>query len=581
MKKEFRTKIYIVVMMLGMVAIFWYLLQTIQNNPMNVMNLSEGWMVTCNDTTEENIDLLKYAFKDLQKGDVVTLRNTIPDTITTGMQIRVFTAYAVMNVYIAGKEEYHYGYGFSQQDRIVPGTYHNIELVKAHAGKEIMIKYQVKDPDPFTILPAIYIGDTEGISGKFIQDNMFPLCVGVILTLVGSLLSVITCLLALKKASIAIIFYAANFALLMGLWSLADMYVLNVIINNPEATYVIKYITLYLCPISIVMIFRELNLSRAKWRRIFLCCAIVDYIFCAVTFTMAYLNLFHINESLLYLHLLIVVEIGFAFGSVFSQFNIQSKKERYLTVGLTAFVLLVALDMFRFNLDLYASTFGLDIHLMSSVMPFGALIFLVCIFLCYAFDVTDQRKAEEERNRLQELAYRDRLTNLYNRQKCDEILKEKRNEKADYTIINFDLNELKYLNDTKGHLYGDMLISGFAKILLKIFHGKKDIIGRMGGDEFIAILSTIDRNEIKKSLKALNELMHVESENGEIKYSCAYGFACSDEVSDGNTMQEETQYVYELADTRMYEMKRRQKETTLHDTNEKEEDEDESHDTKL
>lgn len=560
MKKEFLTKLYIFIVMIGLIAFLSWMFHAMQTSPLNVTNFSTGWAVTYHGETRNDVDLSEHAFEGLKRGDVVVLRNTLPDSIITGTQIRVYTGYAVINVYVAGKDEYTYGYGFDSQDRVIPGVYHRITLVKAQAGKDIKIQYQVKDDDPFTILPTIYIGDAEGIYGKFIQDNLFALSVGVVLTLVGFLLSVITCILAFRKSSIAIIFYAANFALLMGIWSLADMLVLNLILNNPEVTYLIKYIALYLCPISIVLIFREININRPKWRAIFLGSAIVDYLFCGVTFFLYYKKLFHINESLIFLHLLIAIEIVLAFRSVFTKFSLQRRKDVYLTFGLTSFSMLVCLDMFRFNMDLYAASIGLSFHMRSSFMPFGALVFLVCIFLCYAFDVTDQRKAEEERNRLQELAYRDRLTNLYNRQKCDEILREKITGNKKFTIINFDLNELKTTNDTKGHLYGDLLISGFAKILEKVFQQKNNAVGRMGGDEFLAILEITDTNEVQKLLRTLEELMKIESKNGDIYYSCAYGIANSDEVEQEEDDKHKTSVIYELADKRMYEMKRKQKE---------------------
>ena len=560
MRKELRTKIYMIVVMLVLVLILYWMLQVMKSSPMNVMNFSQGWTVTYHDQTESDIDLSQYAFKGLKRGDTVVIKNVLPNSIMTGSQIRIFTAYAVVNVYIAGTDEYNYGYGFDKEDKVIPGVYHRVTLVRAQAGKEIKIKYQIKDDDPFTVLPAIYIGDAEGIYGKFIQDNLLSLSVGIVLALVGFLLSVITCILSIRKSSTAIIFYAANFALLMGLWSLADMYVLNLILNNPEATYLIKYVSLYLCPVSIVLIFREINYNHPRWRSVFFWSAVIDYLFCAVTFFMYGKKIFHINESLIYLHLLIAIEIVLAFVSVFSKFSFQRKKDVYLTFGLTAFTSLVVLDIFRFNIDLYAAAIGINIHMRSSFMPFGALVFLVCIFLCYAFDVTDQRKAEEERNRLQELAYRDRLTNLYNRQKCEDAIHEKMEKNASYTIINFDLNDLKKTNDGKGHLYGDMLISGFAKMLDKVFQYKNNVVGRMGGDEFIVILDTVDGNDIRKHLKTLEELMKLQNKSGEIQYSCSYGVASTIEADKNITPQEKGKFVYELADQRMYQMKKMQKE---------------------
>ena len=86
----------------------------------------------------------------------------------------------------------------------------------------------------------------------------------------------------------------------------------------------------------------------------------------------------------------------------------------------------------------------------------------------------------------------DFLTKLYNKRALDEFLQMKEAEferyKHNYSVVMFDLDHFKNVNDTFGHEAGDAVLSAFAKIL-KEEARSVDIVGRFGGEEFMAILS--------------------------------------------------------------------------------------------
>jgi len=98
---------------------------------------------------------------------------------------------------------------------------------------------------------------------------------------------------------------------------------------------------------------------------------------------------------------------------------------------------------------------------------------------------------EEARNASKE----DFLTKLFNKRAIDEFLKVKEAEFERYghnfSIIMFDLDHFKDVNDNYGHEAGDAVLGAFAKILKKEARSV-DIVGRFGGEEFIAILSETD-----------------------------------------------------------------------------------------
>jgi diguanylate cyclase (GGDEF)-like protein len=91
----------------------------------------------------------------------------------------------------------------------------------------------------------------------------------------------------------------------------------------------------------------------------------------------------------------------------------------------------------------------------------------------------------------------DFLTKLYNKRALDEFLSVKEAEfqryKHNYSIVMLDIDHFKLVNDKYGHDAGDLVLSAFAKIIKKEARSV-DIIGRFGGEEFMAILSETDAN---------------------------------------------------------------------------------------
>ena len=107
---------------------------------------------------------------------------------------------------------------------------------------------------------------------------------------------------------------------------------------------------------------------------------------------------------------------------------------------------------------------------------------------------------------LQYKAQHDRLTDIYNRQKIDEVLERicgyssRRNE--DTGIIMFDIDHFKRVNDTYGHDTGDKVLKAIATLIKRNIR-EEDIFGRWGGEEFILILR---HTSLENSLKKANML---------------------------------------------------------------------------
>jgi len=104
-------------------------------------------------------------------------------------------------------------------------------------------------------------------------------------------------------------------------------------------------------------------------------------------------------------------------------------------------------------------------------------------------------KLEKELEFAKQESKEDFLTKLYNKRALDEFMAIKEAEFERYgrnfSVIMFDLDHFKDVNDTFGHEAGDAVLTAFAKILKKECR-TVDVVGRFGGEEFLAILSETD-----------------------------------------------------------------------------------------
>ncbi|MEA3045387.1 MAG: hypothetical protein QOH47_3225 [Sphingomonadales bacterium] len=115
-------------------------------------------------------------------------------------------------------------------------------------------------------------------------------------------------------------------------------------------------------------------------------------------------------------------------------------------------------------------------------------------------DLTQQRRSEEEINRL---AKYDSLTGLPNRmlmrRTLDEALQSQKGAAGGCALFLIDLDRFKNVNDTLGHPIGDALLKQVAQRLTNVI-GDKGQIGRLGGDEFEAVLPGQDNGGILGNL---------------------------------------------------------------------------------
>ena len=134
-------------------------------------------------------------------------------------------------------------------------------------------------------------------------------------------------------------------------------------------------------------------------------------------------------------------------------------------------------------------------------------------FLCWTWELSsyvDKIMLYEENQSLQEfrkLSTVDDLTGLFNRRKLEQELSkklvDKKDQSVEFFIVSLDMDGLKQINDTYGHLEGDAALKSFGRILMESTMDG-DLCCRVGGDEFTILTPTNREEEVEELLQRIH-----------------------------------------------------------------------------
>jgi diguanylate cyclase len=159
---------------------------------------------------------------------------------------------------------------------------------------------------------------------------------------------------------------------------------------------------------------------------------------------------------------------------------------------------------------------------------------------------------ENELSRTKTENMKDHLTGLLTRKAFSEEVKRIESAyeriKTQYAVVFFDLDHFKKLNDTYGHECGDVVLSTFGKILNKSIRDH-DVVGRYGGEEFVAIIHFNLNRELLQFLKRIKTIVTENSflyKTNKIKVTFSAGVAIrSTYPTYENTLQKADMLLYQ------------------------------------
>ncbi len=175
------------------------------------------------------------------------------------------------------------------------------------------------------------------------------------------------------------------------------------------------------------------------------------------------------------------------------------------------------------------------------------------LVLRFSFAAVDE---EALAHKLYDGSTRDGLTRLFNRKYADERLVAEvahaRRHKTPFSLVLFDLDHFKAVNDTFGHPAGDGVLRVVAAQVQKAMRAE-DVLARYGGEEFVVLVRGLDPSDVVKlanRLRAGIERLSIPCEGLTIKPTVSVGVASLSDCAEPTV-----QALVALADERLYQAK--------------------------
>ena len=340
---------------------------------------------------------------------------------------------------------------------------------------------------------------------------------------------------------------------MVGVWSMCYSKVVQVCSLDFVTTSFMEYLCLYMIPIPFLLLLQDMHkgkLSPKKWMFLRIV-TVISVLFVVVTSVLHLMNIALMMHFLTVFHVFVCFLAVYTLGTGLVYNRKMGTSEKIFALGIVIFFVVGMLDVTRFQLQ-HLFLFSSDFMSMTWT-PWGALLFILCLIIAYVVYAFEAVAAKAEKDVLAELAYKDVLTGLFNRTKCEQIFDVLDQEDGNYAIVSIDMNGLKVVNDSHGHSNGDRQICRFAEVLGDAVAGVGTAV-RMGGDEFVVIIRESHLAEMHIVKERMDVLAKQYSKDLPVELEASYGVALRNEFGECKAKD-----VYRAADERMYTMKKNSK----------------------
>ena len=239
------------------------------------------------------------------------------------------------------------------------------------------------------------------------------------------------------------------------------------------------------------------------------------------------------------------IVVDFLLKGEYSGLDLIKKIRRELRLVAVPIMVITSFDDANRRLEFFKA--GADDYLLK---PFSKEEFLIKTYnLVKKYQILKEYKAQMER--LKELYLKDTLTGAYNRNIYEFVNKEieyAKRYKTQFSVVVFDFDDFKKVNDTYGHIAGDRLLVKFAKVAMSMIR-KTDYFIRYGGDEFVLVLpGSTAQSAAEKAQEIIEKFW--EAQPPELKIGVSAGVCSLKEERNGNLED-----LIKMADEALYRAK--------------------------
>ena len=521
-----------------------------------VVQINSGWTVCYGSTTLHNTTLSNLRLRNIKRGTVITVSNTLPRKNMLSYTVMFESKHATVDVQLDGRNVYSYGWREYDTKRLIPKNFHFVSTDEANKEIPITISFKVSEDSPYFNLHPVYYGTMHDLTKEFLEYHRLPLFVGAFMCIYSWLLFSLAIYMYFTRRTNLSMFFSSGVAMLLSLYTFTYNDIFALLGDNDLLFTILEYTTLFYIPfaVSVLLYTTHPEIASRKQRLL----TVLNFFIPLIILLLHFLNISHIHTFIIPFQIIIIAEIALMLPALTKGLTKARKSklasdtytgvdaDSYLLLGFIILIIFAFLEIAKYTIlriTGYKGNFFTNIN----YLTLGMLYFIFCLFIYYFMYGIDLYNARYIKEQLEGLAYTDSLTGLMNRASSMQYLA---TVHGPFAMVSFDLDNLKYVNDTYGHTEGDNMIKDFAALLKKAFSDAQ-VISRMGGDEFIAFIEKPDSDICQKYTAALDDYIAEYNRTGrKFTMSVSYGYAYSSETRTGRV-----ESVFILADSRMYEMK--------------------------
>ena len=506
-------------------------------------DFSDGWMLAQPDGTRSEM-IFPYDYPDGNPN--IQIVRTLPD-IPDYAILQIMCNYRSMTAYVDGEEIFH----------ALPSTFglvktdmgHYVALIPLNAeysGKEIEIHITERESGYRSEVRYIRLTSAAQFGFQILEENALHLVFSLIMMICAAILLGAWFVFWMKNGVIPeetyhSLLWISLFSASVGLWFFTEAYIWAISTGAFAASGTLSYLVLSLMPLSLLGILKSICLKKLPSLRWIVIVAKVVLITEWIFFMTGLLDF---SQMLPAIHIQCIIA-----ASIFAVFMVW-KRKLFLVGDAIRYGIWVLLFMLLVTLITY---FYGGNWLLCGLLT--ALVVLSSVTIAAFMRINQALKDIAQTKQYKEYALTDIMTGLKSRYAYS-IFETQQKVGAppnDLHLIFLDIDMLKKVNDTLGHVAGDEMIVAVSKCIKDAFGDVAECF-RMGGDEFLVAM-TAKSDVVQERIARFDQLISQWHGRYVDSLTVSYGVVAANEYPDLNF-----EALLKTADDMMYQHKREQNE---------------------
>lgn len=515
------------------------------------ISYNEGWTCRAGEEMEVWDELPKKVLIPEGKEEL-TLEKELDETVDSGNCIGFYTSHQLVQAYIDGELIYEHAVLDYTNSRTPGNCWNYIWLEKEYAGKLLTIHIENCYDSGKVHVPEFYYGSQSAMMMRLIRENGISFLVSVVIFMTGVMLLCSWCLIGKRMNFHKGIPWVGIFAINFSIWSAMETQILAVLFERELLFSKITFMSIKLMVFPILYFIRIIyHMESSRFLNGLCILSVLDF---TVSFIGQFLGFFDFRQTIWFTHILGILAVLLVL--VMGVKTIIKRGRRFFRRGHKTWIHMVGLGIVGVCMLIdavnYYYGFYPDTAASSRV---GCLIYIIILTVQLMEESIKLIEAGKEVEAIREDAQLDGLTKLKNRRAFEvDLNRISRGAYKKYSIVMFDLNNLKLMNDVYGHGMGDYYIISGSEIIRDLF-GAYGEVYRIGGDEFCMISDSLTEEEyIQKEQRMCEWIKSLRGVQVKDYMQIASGYARFNQNRDMNLLDTKGR-----ADEEMYRRKREQK----------------------